>query len=38
MQVTKRIDVEHTQIFKGYIKKIAERSMVTAPDKMQEIA
>ena len=33
MQVTKRIDVKHTQIFKDYIKKIVERGMVTAPDK-----
>ena len=33
MQVTKRIDVKHTQIFKDYIKKIVERGMVTAPVK-----
>ena len=33
MQVTKRIDVKHAQIFKDYIKKIVERGMVTAPDK-----
>ena len=32
MQVTKRIDVKHTQIFQGYIKKIVGRGMVTAPD------
>ena len=33
MQVTKRIDVKHTKIFKDYIKKIVERGMVTASDK-----
>ena len=33
MQVTKRFDIEHTQILKGYIKKIVERGVITAPDK-----
>ena len=33
MQMTKQIDVKHTQIFKSYVKKIVERGMVTAPDK-----
>ena len=33
MQLTKPIDVKHTQIFLSYIKKIVEKGMVTAPDK-----